>query len=95
MSSRSWRADLALVDVDVVEVEIREARPVLVVGLDQPDRDLVDDLVRRVLLDGRLDGLALVRLDVLARTRSRGRTPGPRESRPRRSRRSTCRAGTR
>ena len=60
---------LALFDVDVVEVEVGEPRPVLVVGLDQAHGDLVDDLERGVLLDGRLDRFALVRLDVLARQR--------------------------
>jgi hypothetical protein len=59
-------AHLALFDVDEVEVEVREARPVLVVGLDEPHGDLVDDLVGVVLLDRRLHRLALVGLHVLA-----------------------------
>src|SRR6266508_2257824 len=41
----------AVVDIDEVEVEVSEPRPVLVVGLDEPDRDLVDDLIGGVLLD--------------------------------------------
>ena len=37
--------------------------------LNELDCDLVDDLVSAVLLDGRLDRLALIRLDVLRRQR--------------------------
>ena len=54
-----------LVDVDVVEVEVGQPGPVLVVGLHETDRYFVDDLVGRVLLDRGLDYLALVGLHVL------------------------------
>ena len=39
------RANVSLVDVDEVEVEVRQTRPVLVVRLDEANGDLVDHLV--------------------------------------------------
>ena len=60
-------ADQPVVDIDEVLVEARQPCPVLVVGLHQAHRDLVDDLVGRVLLDRGLHRLALIGLDVLRR----------------------------
>src|SRR5262249_17469527 len=58
-------AELALVDVDVVDVQVRQMRPVLVVCLDERRADLVDNLVGRVLLDEALDALPFVWLHLL------------------------------
>src|SRR5712691_4452036 len=43
-------AHLTLLDVDVVEAEVGQARPVLVMGLDELHRDFIDDLIAGVLL---------------------------------------------
>ena len=58
-------ADLALVNVDEVEVQVGEATPILVVRLDESNRDLVDDLVGRVLFDGGLHRFTFVWFHVL------------------------------
>ena len=62
-------AHQALVYVDVVEVQVGELGPVFVVSLDEAGGYFVNDFVARMLFDGGLDRLALIRLDVLRRQR--------------------------
>src|SRR5271167_898651 len=43
-------AHLTLLDVNEIEVEVRKARPIFVVSLDEAHRDFINDLVSAVLL---------------------------------------------
>ena len=58
--------DVLVIYVHVVQVNVAEPRPELVLGLLQDDGDLVNDLQSPRRLDPRLDPFPLVRLDVLA-----------------------------